>query len=136
MKIASERQVLAIQPLVITPSPVTGESVLGFILKASEVNGYASPMKLLHYAGMDDNEARSARPPLDKLAPLFGKTSEELKAAGLDNISECKGRYVEVMGHNIPSMFTSCKHASLCIECVKENGYKFSILFCYRLTVE
>lgn len=123
MKMASEHQVLAIQPLVITLSPVMGESVLGFILKASEVNGYASPMKLLHHAGMDDNEARSARPPLDKLAPIFGKTSEELKAAGLDTISECKGRYVEVMGHNIPSMFTSCKHASLCIECVKENGY-------------
>jgi len=112
-----------VQPLVITPSPLAGESILGFILRVSELNGYASPMKLLHYAGMDDNEARSARPPLDKLAPIFGKSQEELKTAGLDNMSQSRGRYLEVMGHSIPSMFTSCKHASLCLECVQENGF-------------
>lgn len=112
-----------VQPLVITPSPFAGESVLGFILRVSELNGYSSPMKLLHYAGMDDNEARSARPPLDKLAPIFGKSQEELKTAGLDNMSQSRGRHVEVMGHSIPSMFTSCKHASLCLECIKENGF-------------
>jgi hypothetical protein len=112
-----------VQPLVITPSPLAGESVLGFILRISELNGYSSPMKLLHYAGMNDNEARSARPPLGKLAPVFGKSQEELKNAGLDNMSQSRGRYVEVLGHSIPSMFTSCKHASLCLECVNENGF-------------
>jgi hypothetical protein len=118
-----EHQAQVIQPLVITPSPFTGESLPGFILRTAERNGYGSPMKLLHYAGMDDNEARSVRPSLEKLAPLFGKTAEELKATGLDTISQFKGRYVQIMGHSIPSMFTSCKHASVCLECVKEHGY-------------
>lgn len=113
----------AIQPLVITPSPVEGESLPGFILRTAEINGYESPMKLLHYAGMDDNEARSARPPLDKLAPVFGKTAQELKAFRLDSISQSKGRHLQVMGHTIPSMFTKSKHAGVCLECVKENGY-------------
>ncbi|NOT15278.1 MAG: TniQ family protein [Methylotenera sp.] len=123
MKITSEHQAQAIQPLVITPSPSPGESLPGFILRTAERNGYESPMKLLHYAGMDDNEARSARPSLEKLAPLFGKTAEDLKAAGLDTISQFKGRYVQIMGHSIPSMFTSCKHAGVCLECIEEHGY-------------
>jgi hypothetical protein len=118
-----EYQAKAVQPLVITPSPFTGESLPGFILRTAERNGY-SPMKLLHYAGMDDNEARSARPSLEKLAPLFGKSATELKAAGLDS-QEAKhtGRHLQIMGHSIPSMFTRSKHASACLECVREYGY-------------
>lgn len=123
MKDMSLNQTKVIQPLVITPSPYSGESVLGFILRLSELNGYSSPIKLLHYAGMSDNEVRSARPPLSKLAPLVGKAEQELKSSGLDTISQSRGRYVEIMGHSIPSMFTSCKRASICLECVEENGF-------------
>ena len=118
-----EHQAQAVQPLVITPSPFAGESLPGFILRTAERNGY-SPMKLLHYAGMDDNEARSARPSLEKLAPLFGKSAYELQAAGLDSQQAGHtGRYLQVMGHDIPSMFTRSKHASVCLECVRENGF-------------
>ncbi len=118
-----EHQAQAVKPLVITPSPFTGESLPGFILRTAERNGY-SPMKLLHYAGMDDNEARSARPSLEKLAPLFGKSAAELKAAGLDSQqARYTGRQLQVMGHSIPSMFTRSKHASICLACVRENGY-------------
>jgi len=109
--------------LVITPSPFAGESLPGFILRTAERNGY-SPMKLLHYAGMDDNEARSVRPSLEKLAPLFGKSAAELKAAGLDSQEDKHtGRYLQVIGHDIPSMFTRSKHASVCLDCVRENGF-------------
>ncbi len=118
-----EHQAQAVQPLVITPSPFTGESLPGYILRTAERNGY-SPMKLLHYAGMDDNEARSARPSLEKLAPLFGKSASELKAAGLDSQhAEDKGRYLQVMGHSIPFMYTRSKNASICLECVRKNGF-------------
>lgn len=127
MKNTREHQVLAvhtsIQPLVITPSPVEGESLLGFILRTAELNGYGSPLKLLHYAGMDDNEARSARPPLTKLANLYGKSAAELKSRGLDSVdTQQKGRHLQLMGHAIPYMFTSSKHASVCLECVQETG--------------
>ncbi|WP_235276202.1 TniQ family protein [Methylotenera sp. G11] len=118
-----EHQSQVVQPLVITPSPFAGESLPGFILRTAERNGY-SPTKLLHYADMDDNEARSARPSLEKLAPLYGKSAAEMKAAGLDSQEPGhSGRYLQVMGHSIPSMFTRSKHASVCLQCVKENGY-------------
>lgn len=128
MKNTREHQVLtvddSIQPLVITPSPVEGESLPGFILRTAELNGYGNPMKLLHYAGMDDNEARSARPPLTKLVGLYGTSVAELKAAGLDSADgQQKGRHLQLMGHAIPFMFTRSKHAGVCLECVQETGF-------------
>jgi len=128
MKNTREHQVLtvdvSIQPLVITPSPEEGESLPGFILKSSELNGYRSPLKLLHYAGMDENEARSARPPLAKLAGLFGRSVSEFENSGLDSAdTNQKGRHLQLMGHAIPFMYTSSKHASICLECVQETGF-------------
>ena len=112
------------QPLAITPSPAKGEALPSFILRASTVNGYANPSKLLRYADMTDNEARSARPPLIKLAPLFGKTTEELIAAGLDYIDDSTpAKHLTVSGHHIPFMYTRSKNAGFCLQCVQENGF-------------
>lgn len=120
----TQRQNLGVvQPLVITPSPYKGESLPGFILRTAELNGYDSPNQMLNYAGLDENEMRSARPSLEKLAPLFGKTIDEFLAFKLDRLSKSKGRYVEVMGHDIFSIFTSCKSSRLCLECIRESGY-------------
>ena len=114
----------SIQPLVMTPSPIAGESLPGFILRAAELNGYDSPMKLLHYAGMDDNEARSARPSLDKLAVLLAKTAGQLQEAGLDSANAGQSRrHLQLNGHLIPFMYTRTKHAGVCLECAKEDGY-------------
>jgi len=112
-----------VQPLVITPSPFHGECLPGFILRAAELNGYDSPFKILNYAGMDENEMRSARPSLEKLAPLFGKSIEEFLAFKLDRLSQSKGRYVEIMGHSIFSIFTSCKNPRVCLQCIQERGF-------------
>lgn len=128
MKLVSVHQTLImnnnIKPLVITPSPRDGEALQGFILRTAELNGYCSPIQLLHYADMDDNEARSARPPLEKLAMLYGKSAAELSVAGLDSHeANHTGRYMQVMGNAIPSMFTRSKQAGFCLSCVQEKGY-------------
>lgn len=128
MKPISEHQTLticnSIEPLVITPSPREGEALSGFILRTAEMNGYNSPIQLLHYAGMDDNEARSARPPLAKLVRLYGKTAAEPSMAGLDSHEpNHTGRYLQVMGQAIPSMFTRSKQAGFCLSCVQEKGF-------------
>ena len=60
-----------IQQLVITPLPMPTESMMGLILRTSEINGYQSPFTILRYAGMTENEIRSAKPPIDKLAKLY-----------------------------------------------------------------
>lgn len=112
------------QPLAVTPSPAKGEALLSFILKTSALNGYTSPSKLFSYAEMTDNEARSVRPPLSKLAPLYGKTAEELIALGLDYVDEATPvRHLPLMGHAIPFMYTRSKNAGFCLQCVQEHGF-------------
>lgn len=111
-------------PLVMTPAPHPSESVLGFILRTSAQNGFLSPNKMLRYAGMTENEIRSARPPLDKLARLYGRSKEELRFAGLDATDlGYNARQIPLLGHTIHSMFTRCKHAGVCVDCVREHGF-------------
>jgi len=112
------------QPLAITPSPAKGEALHGFILRTSALNGYSSPSKIFAYAEMSDNEARSARPPLDKLAPLYGRTVESLIEAGLDYVDDTTpAKHLPVMGHAIPYIFTRSKSAGFCLQCVQEKGF-------------
>lgn len=114
---------MAKQPLAITPSPEKGEALPGFILRTSALNGYSSPSKIFAYAEMSDNEARSARPPLDKLAPLYGRTVESLIDAGLDYVDDTTpAKHLPVMGHAIPYMYTRSKNAGFCLQCVQEKG--------------
>lgn len=115
---------MAKQPLAITPSPEKGEALHGFILRTSALNGYSSPSKIFAYAEMSDNEARSARPPLDKLAPLYGRTVESLIEAGLDYVDDTTpAKHLPVMGHAIPYMYTRSKNAGFCLQCVQEKGF-------------
>ena len=108
--------------LPMTPSPVPYESVPGFLLKLAELNAYDSPAKLLSYSGFDSNEARAARPSLDKIGQLIGKSAHDLRASGLDEAGTSV-RYLQVMGHSVSTMHTKSKQAGFCLKCVQENGY-------------
>lgn len=110
--------------LIVTPQPKSGESVLGFLLRASELNGYKSINQLFLIADMSANESRSARPSLKKLAPIFGRPENALVDAGLDAPNEgASGRHLNLAGHRIPSFHMKSKHAGVCPECIKEKGY-------------
>ncbi len=109
------------QQLLVTPVPHPGESYMGFLLRTSEANGYSSVNTILRHAGLSENEMRSARPPLAKLAPLYGRKVEDFKALG-DTVT-ANGRYLPVMGHVLPAIYLRSKHARLCPECVKEDGH-------------
>lgn len=120
----NESQLETFMPLVVTPIPEKGESVLGFILRTAAANGYRNANKILRYAGMTDNEARSARPPLVKLARLYGQPADVLRSHGLDDTPEkYSGRHVPLLGHQIHSIFTRCKQTGICVECIREHGY-------------
>ena len=128
MSTVAENQIISVDEvdnlLVSTPSPFRGEGLLGFILRTAEMNGYDSPMQMLSFAGLTENEARSTRPPLSKLAKLYGKTARDLQAAGLDAAdARHTGRRIPLLGHSIYSIFTLSKHAGICTECIKEQGY-------------
>lgn len=107
--------------LTVTPKPVHGESLMGFLLRTAIENGYQSINLLFSLAGMTENEARSARPSLKKLAPLYNRNVEDFGALGSQ--AESSGRYLALMNHSLPSMYLRSKHARICPDCVSEQGH-------------
>lgn len=107
--------------LVVTPKPQHGESYMGFVLRTSEANGYPSINTILRHAGMTDNEMRSARPPLEKLAPLYGRTVEDFSVLGETRTTS--GRLLSLMNQSLPAIYLRSKHARVCPECVRDRGH-------------
>lgn len=118
-----ERDLLDYLPskLVVTPKPQHGESYMGFVLRASEANGYPSINTILRHAGMTDNEMRSARPPLEKLAPLFGRTVEDFSVLGETRTTN--GRLLPLMNQSLPAIYLRSKRARVCPECIRDHGH-------------
>jgi len=65
--------------LVRTPAPHNDESLLGYMLRVSEENGYQSPVDIARLAGMSAQHVKSRHLPVRKLAPIVGLDSQELK---------------------------------------------------------
>jgi hypothetical protein len=107
--------------LVVTPKPQHGESYMGFVLRTSEANGYPSINTILRHAGMSENEMRSARPPLEKLAPLYGRTVEDFALLGETRTTN--GRFLPLMSQSLPAIYLRSKRARVCPECIRDHGH-------------
>lgn len=112
-----------IQQLVITPLPMPTESMMGLILRTSEMNGYPSPFTILRYAGMSENEIRSAKPPIDKLANLYGRDANDFCYMGHTSFDNDKHRKKwRILNKTIPALYVSIKAAKICPECILDDG--------------
>jgi len=112
---------IACDQLVVTPKPQYGESYMGFLLRTAESNGYPSINTIFRHAGLSENEMRSARPPLEKLAPLYGRQVSDFNILGKTETPT--GRYLPLMEHSLPAIYMRSKHARICPDCVSERGH-------------
>ena len=113
-----------VAPLVITPHREQHESWMGFILRTSEVNCYRSPKMILRYAGMTENEARSVRPPLVKLAPLYARAPDSFDSMG--STSQENNKYSKrwrVLDQEVKALYLNIKTVKICPECINGNGF-------------
>jgi hypothetical protein len=63
-----------IAPLVVTPNPIEGESLLGYLLRVSEVNGYPSPTWITNQCGIPYDQFYKKRMDLEKLGAVLGQS--------------------------------------------------------------
>lgn len=113
-----------IQPLVVTPRPYAGESLKGFILRTSALNGYDSPSVMLGAAGMLHGEMHAMIPPIEKLAPLYARTPQEFAEMGYRRPwNDRFTKSAPILHHHLPTAYTETKHARVCPECVLERGF-------------
>jgi len=111
------------QPLVITPGPIKDEHFLGYLLRVSEENGYASPAEILRYVDINSLRMQSLRMPTDKLIPMLNRSPEELKAASfvIDDMKSRAMKY-KVANQVVYSNYIE-KSARFCPLCVAEKGF-------------
>ena len=105
--------------LIVTPWPEHGESYMGFLLRSSEDNGYPSINTMFRHAGLTENEMRSARPPMEKLAPLYGRHVSTFNVLG--NRPTPGVRHMSLMRHTLPTLYLRSKHARVCPECIRSR---------------
>lgn len=112
-----------IKPLLITPVPMSTESLMGFILRTSEVNGYTSPSQILRYAGLTENEIRSVSPPLDKIAQIYARKPEDFTAfCNEQQATKKRIKKWAILNHVIPGLYVNVKSTCICPECIMESG--------------
>lgn len=111
-----------ISPLVVTPHPLPGESVYGYLLRTVDLNGYASVSEILRYAGMTEQELRSAHIPLDKLAAIIGCTPDTLRPLSYYRTGSNRNKGFGVLGHDLYTTQVRTKDTKFCPDCVQESG--------------
>jgi hypothetical protein len=108
--------------LVRHPAPFPTESLLGYILRLSEENGYTTPWSLFLLAQIRQHEARGTGMKMAKLARVCNRPENELKSIFYrwpgDHPRSCR-----LLGHLLTPSELVVTRPKLCPECVAEKGF-------------
>jgi hypothetical protein len=108
--------------LVRHPLPHPTESLSGYVLRLSEINGYTSPRSLFRLADMMANETSVSTFNCSKLASISDvpvSTLEKLAITG----PEAHPHALHMLGNILSTKDLNLKGAKVCPECVVENGF-------------
>lgn len=112
--------------LVRTPGPVQTESLLGYVLRVSEANGYDTPWHIYHLAGLSQDQMTSPRLPMGKLTQLLGKNLEDMHALAYSAEKEGVSN-LKILGHSLGKSsqygFLRLNQPAFCPLCVQEKGF-------------
>jgi hypothetical protein len=108
--------------LVRHPAPFPTESLLGYILRLSEENGYTTPWSLFVLAQITPHEARSTGIKMAKLALVSNRSQAELQSISYrwpgDHPRSCR-----LLGHLLTPLELVVTRPRMCPECVAAKGF-------------
>ena len=84
--------------LVRHPAPLPTESLLGYVLRLTEENGYDSPWRVYALAGLKQNETRTTGIKVKKLAAIAKRPVSELDEIAFAP-SANHPRWAQLLGH-------------------------------------
>lgn len=115
------------QPLVSTPSPNPTESLLGYVLRVSEKNGYETPTHILDYAGITRREALSPFFPIERFSAVLGKEPGHLLSIAYSAKRTAGNLQFRLLGHDLGQSTRARTYRltkpAFCPRCVAEKGY-------------
>jgi TniQ len=121
--------------LAVTPAAYATESLLGYVLRVSEMNGYESPKYVWTSAGIHRGVELGAGFPADRLARVLGRAPSELQRLAYreGEITAAAGasdkRPFKILNHRLhrggvkESAPFRLKHPAFCPQCVAEAGH-------------
>lgn len=107
--------------LVRTPHQFLGESPLGFVLRASEMNGYETPRHLFSMAKANRDQMFSIGLEMNKIAEVLGRNPDTLR--GYREPGETDISRVNVCGHPLVTRDLNLAMPKICPECIQECGF-------------
>lgn len=107
--------------LVRTPHQFLGESPLGFVLRASEMNGYETPRHLFSMAKATRDQMFSIGLEMNKIAEVLGRNPDSLR--GYRESGETDISRVNLCGHPLVTKDLDLAMPKICPECVQECGF-------------
>lgn len=107
--------------LVRHPGPKPTESLKGYVLRISEVNGYPSPWNLYRIAGIQQNETRTTGMKVEKLGAVTGRSLSDLKWIAYSGTPSKQGS-CRLLGHDLLPIDLDLRTPRLCPLCVMEKG--------------
>ena len=108
--------------LVRHPAPYPTESLLGYVLRVSEDNGYDSPWSVYRVADMKSNERKAPGVNLEKLAKITNWPQEKLDAIAY-SAPAGQPRWCRLLGHPVLPQDLNLNHPRFCPQCVREKGF-------------
>ena len=104
------------------PPAFPTESLMGYLLRLSEVNGYPSPWGLCQLAGLKQNEFRTSGMSVDKLATVANRRPSELEPIAYTP-PPGRPRWARLLGHPVVPAEISVMTPRFCPKCVAERGF-------------
>lgn len=105
-------------PLLVTPAPFPGESLLGYMLRLSEANGYPSPEWIMARIGLSIRELTSGRVTPDDLSLACGRAPADLESLMYWNP---QGDPI-LLGKPLRALNLRLRSPRMCPDCVVETG--------------
>lgn len=111
--------------LVRTPSPHQSESLLGFVLRVSEANGYDSPWHVFQIAGVPPDSMLSLQLPVEKLEAVLGMQPQSLCRYAYRSAEEPTNFKLlsTSLGRSPKNHCLGMRSAAFCPQCVQAKGF-------------
>lgn len=104
------------------PSPNPTESLLGYVVRLTEVNGYASPRGLYRLAEMKASETSARNFCCSKLAAITNHPSSLLERLAF-RPPQAESDALCILGNPIGATYLNLTRARACPDCVAEKGF-------------
>ena len=111
--------------LVRTPAPFANESLLGYVLRISEENGYDTPWYVFQLADINQGEMRSPSLSVEKLAAILNRSKDELEPLGYVTHEDVPSYRLLThnLGRSAKDNFLRLQHPAFCPHCAQEKDH-------------